>query len=510
MREFKGFGRSRLFIMHKKYLVALLFFLAIECGGLCFGQMPSTQAEVGKISEALRSRDFERALTLSQAALEKQPGDYRIWTLRGIALAGTGKLPAAVMAYQHALKISPNYLPALEGAAQSEFQLGHDAARPLLLRVLAQLPEDPTSNEMLAVLEVRKGNCGDAVEHFEKAGSAIASQPMALTQYGSCLDKLKKNEEAVKVFAEVLSLDPGNPEARYNLALAQSDFHRDEEALATLQPLVDASPADPGALALTAEILESRGDTQRSVEMLRRAILANPKDVDAYLQFASVSFEHSSPKVGIDVLNAGLTQLPNEPRLYLARGVLLTQLGEFTQAADDFEKASRIDPQLSFLNVAEGLVKSQQHMSDEALAKFRAAVQAHPNEAFAQYLLAEALQELGKPEGSPEYREEMAAAVRAVKLDPNLVAGHDLLSSIYLENGHTDLSIEHSRTALRLDPNDQQAVYHLILALRKTGQKDQAQVLMKRLVELRADAMTVQNAGKRYRLYEEPPATPSQ
>ena len=498
--------------MQKKTLPALLLFIAIESGGLCFGQVPPTQTEVGRISEALRNRDFEMALTLSQAALEKQPGDYRIWTLRGIALAGTGKLGSALTAYKHALKVSPNYLPALEGAAQSEFQLGYDAARPLLLRVLAQLPEDSTSNEMLAVLEFRSGNCNDAVEHFGKAAAAIASQPTALTQYGWCLDKLNRNDEAMSVFAKVLSLDPGKPEARYNLALAQSDSHQDEEALATLQPLVDTSPGDQRALALTAEILESKGDTQHSVEMLRRAILANPKDVEVYLQFASLSFEHASPTVGIDVLNAGLTQLPNEARLYLARGVLLTQLGEFAQAADDFEKASRIDPRLSFLNVAEGLVKSQEHMSAEALAKFRAAVQAHPNEAFAQYLLAEALQELGKLEGSPEYREEMAAAIRAVKLDPNLVAAHDLLSSIYLENGHIDLSIEHSRTALRLDTNDQQAVYHLILALRKTGQKDEVQVLMKRLVEVRANANTIQNAGKQYRLYEEPlpPATPSQ
>ena len=98
----------------------------------------------------------------------------------------------------------------------------------------------------------------------------------------------------------------------------------------------------------------------------------------------------------------------------------------------------------------------------------------------------------------------MEAALRAVKLDPNLVADHDLLSSIYLENGHIDLSIEHSRTALRLDPTDQQAVYHMILALRKTGQKDQVRVFMKRLVELRANAKTSQNAGKQYRLYEEP------
>ncbi len=490
--------------MQKNLRRALLLWLWMTCLRLCLGQVQSTQGEVGRISEALRNRDFEKALTLSHAALEKQPADYRIWTLRGIAMSGKGDLPSALLAYKHALKISPNYLPALEGVAQSDFQLGRDEAKPSLLRVLAQIPEDPISNEMLAVFEFKKDHCAGAVNHFEAAASVIASQPTPLSEYGWCLANLKRNEEALRVFAQVLELDPAKLEARYNLALAQANSHQDQEALATLQPLIETSPGDQTALTLAAEILESKGETPRAVELLRKAILANPKNVDVYLQFAALSYDHASPKVGIDILNAGLTQLPKEPRLYLARGALLTQLGEFSRAADDFETANRIDPQLSFLNVAEGLVKSQQHMSAEALAKFRAAVKAHPNEGLAHYLLAEALQELGKPEGSPEYKEEIDAATRAVKLDPNLVAAHDLLSAVYLEHGQLTLSIEHSRDALRLDPQDQQAVYHLILAIRKSGQKDKIPALMKQLVELRAKGKDDLAASKRFRLYEEP------
>src|ERR1035437_6766550 len=499
--------RLRFPMMHKNSCCALSFFLLVACVPLCLAQGQPAQDEVGRISAALRSRNFTQALTLSQAALARRPDDYRIWTLRGMATAGTGNLPLALSAYQHALKLAPTYLPALEGAAQSEFQMGHDAARPLLLRVLAQRPEVPTSHAMLGVLEYRNKNCSDAVTHFQKAAGVIASQPEALTEYGSCLAILKHDEVAVTVFAQALALDPTRREARYNLALAQWNAHHAEDALAALQPLIETTPVNGDASTLAAEILESKGDTAQAVELLRKAILANPKDVDAYLQFAAVSYDHASPKVGIDILNAGLTQLPNEPKLYLVRGVLLTQVGEFTRAAEDFETASRVDPQLSFLGVAEGLVKSQQHMSVEALAEFRAAVKAHPNEAYAQYLLAEALLEQSKPEGSTEYKEEVEAATRAVRLDPGLVAAHDLLSTVYLENGYTDLAIEHSRAALALDPNDQQAVYHLILALRKTGQKDQVATLLKRLVELRANAKVDQTTNKRHRLYEKPKST---
>jgi tetratricopeptide (TPR) repeat protein len=481
--------------------------ILLACPAFYHGQSEGASDDVGQIANALRSRDFARALTLSQSALSKRPGDFRIWTLRGMASAGMGSQTEALSAYESALKLAPNYLPALEGAAQTEFQMGHDAARPLLERVLVQRPDDATSHAMLGVLDYRKRNCADAVEHFQKAAGAIDRQPGALSEYGACLGFLNRDEDAVAVFAQVLALDPDKREARYNLALAQWDAHRVDDALATLQPLMDAMPADEDALDLGAEIFEAKGDTPRATEVLRNAIVADPKYPDSYLQFAMLSYDHASPRVGIDMLNAGLIQLPNEPRLYLVRGILLTQLGEFTEAAADFDAASRIDPQLSFLGVAEGLVKSQQHKPAEALKKFRDDVEAHPNEAYAHYLLAEELQEEGKPEGSPEYKEELAAAERAVKLDPKLIAAHDLLSAVYLENGHSDLAIEQARAALALDPNDQQAVYHLIVAIRKTGRKDELPALLKRLVDLRANAKTSEAYGKRYRLSDDRTST---
>ena len=143
-------------------------------------------------------------------------------------------------------------------------------------------------------------------------------------------------------------------------------------------------------------------------------------------------------------------------------------------------------------------------MTAEALAKFCAAVKAHPSEAYAQYLLAEALQEDGLRAVSPGYKEEVDAATRAVELDPRLVAAHDLLSEVYYDNGQTDLAIEQSHAALALDPNDQQALYHLVVSLRKTDRKNQIPVLLKRLVELRASEESHQATSRGYRLYEVP------
>ena len=466
------------------------------------GNPQATQDAVAPIIAALRSHDFQQALTLSRSALAANPNDYRIWTLRGMATAGNRDLPGSLAAYQHALQLEPAYLPALEGAAQTEFQLGQDA-RPLLEKILAQRPEDPVSHMLLGILDFRKHDCSGAVDHFSHAGPAIAQEPEALTDDGSCLAALNRNDEAVAAFASALALDPDSASARYNLALAQFTASDPDAALSTLQPLTGASPSRPDALALAAEIAESKGDTAQAVALLRSALLVNPKDMDAYLEFATLSFDHASPQVGIDIVNAGIGQMPREPRLYLVRGILLAQMGEFTQAADDFDTASRLDPRLQFLGVAQGLVQSQEHNSEQALGHFRAAVKAHPGEAYAWYLLAEALAAEGKPEGSPDYTEEIHAATTAVKLDPKLVEARDLLSAAYYAGGHMQEAIEQSRAALAVNPKDEAALYHLMLALRKTGHEDEARALVQQLVELRANSKVNQPPARYYHLYEQ-------
>jgi hypothetical protein len=89
-------------------------------------------------------------------------------------------------------------------------------------------------------------------------------------------------------------------------------------------------------------------------------------------------------------------------------------------------------------------------------------------------------------------------------LNPRLTAAHDLLSTVYLHNRQTNLAIEQSRDALKSDPNDQAAVYHLILALRETAQKDQIPALIKRLGELRRQDQAAASQKKRYQLSIEP------
>jgi tetratricopeptide (TPR) repeat protein len=459
--------------------------------------------------DSIKAQRFELALEECDAALKKAPADKRIWTLQGMAYLGKGLPDAALDVYQHALILDQDYLPALEGAVQVEYQRRDPRAKALLHRILAEHPDDPASHTMLGFLDYAAQDCNGAIEHFEKGGLVLASQPVALSAYGTCLAQVGQYQRAIPIFQQALSAEPTVPTTRYNLALAQWKANQSQEALATLQRALENDSGQNDAILLAADIYESMNDTQHAIDLLRRAILANPKNVEAYVAFASLSYDHASMQVGIDVVNAGLTQLPNEARLYLIRGILYIQLGKFDEASEDFGKANQLNPKLSLLGAAEGLEAAQQHNTSQAVSSFHAAAKAQPQDALTQYLFAEALSQEGPPEGSADYIEEVAAAKRACQLDASMIAPHDLLATIYLQEQHPQLAMEESRAALKLDPNDQQALYHLILSLRKTGDKDQIAPLLKQLAAARAAAQDEQSRNKRFQLQEVPaPSAP--
>ena len=132
------------------FVAALLCFLP-----WLFGQISGDT--VGPITSALRARDFDKALQLLQPALQQISEERTIVDLAGDRVFGQQTSEKEALAsFRNALKISPDYLPALEGAAQLEYKAGSDAAIPLLQHVLKLRPGDPTSHAMLAVLFAKR------------------------------------------------------------------------------------------------------------------------------------------------------------------------------------------------------------------------------------------------------------------------------------------------------------------------------------------------------------------
>lgn len=469
---------------------AMLVLAALLMGArlpVAWGQESATSAN--QVIDALRAGRSADALRMCGELLRADPQSYKLWTLRAMALDQAHQSKEALASYQHALRLAPDYLPALQGAAQSYYREQSAEAIPLLRRILAAQPSNSTAHAMLAALEYHKGDFRSAAEDFGAAQPVLGFQPAALMEYAICLAHLNRLPEAIATFQRVLELRPADGAARYDLALVQWHAQAGSDALGTLQPLLDAGAGDARALRLAAAIHEANNETPQAVELLRKAIASDPNDVTNYVEFANLSSRHGSYKVGIDIVDLGLKQLPNSASLYMARGVLFGQNSEFDKAINDFERARQLDPLHTMAATAEGIAQSQRQHHEAALTDFRREVKEHPDDAYGYYLLAEALS-WSPPDANPADTqkatgEAIDAAKKATELNPHLVQAYDLLGPLYLQTDQREQAIKACRSALAMDAKDQQATYTLILALRKSGDRQELNALVKRLTELR-------------------------
>ena len=456
---------------------------------------------IALIAMALRDQQYEQALQLLHSALHDHPDNAELWTMQGVAYNGIGNRNEALVAFRHALKLSPDIIPALQGEAQIEYDAGNAAGIPVLKHLLRLRPYDLTSHGMLAVLQFQQGDCPEAVVHFDKAESLFESRIAALHAYGICLAKLRQFDRAAGVFQKALTLNPNDQRERQVTAAVQLLSHQSTLAITTLDPLLSASP-DAATLELASAAYEDVHDTDKAVEALRQAILLEPQNVSLYVDFAALSATHQSFQVGINAVNDGIALQPSAAPLYFARGVLYVQLAEYEKAQADFDKAYELDPTQSLSAAAKGLAAVQQNDLTNALEGVRQKLARTPNDPLLLYLQADILAQQGPQPGSPEFKEAMRSAQRAVKLRPGLGPARSVLAKLYLQNAQYSESAEQCKKALEIDPKDQTALYHLIQALRKTDRKGEIPALLKQLASLRQQAAHDEREQYRYKLVE--------
>ena len=114
-----------------------------EGGGGGGGGVPSDPRDMLMQAEKARGKgDYERARTLYQAAVDKNPNDSE--ALSGLAAIAYAQhdLGAARAEYKKVLAINPNYMPALIGAADVEWDSGNkDGASKMYKEIVDRYPE---------------------------------------------------------------------------------------------------------------------------------------------------------------------------------------------------------------------------------------------------------------------------------------------------------------------------------------------------------------------------------
>lgn len=210
-------------------------------------------AERGLMAEperkSARAEAARRLLAATDAPARPWSADTRV---RGAVLVAVAAAPALALGLY--LRLGAPGTPDQPYAARLKawrdgdlMQLTPPQAAAVLRQVTAERPTDAEGHRLLGMVEGAAQNPLGAVRALRKASELAPERPEIWQMLGEAEivaagGKVDANAQAA--FQRLLALQPGSPSARFFLAQAKADAGRKAEAVADLNALLVAMPAD--------------------------------------------------------------------------------------------------------------------------------------------------------------------------------------------------------------------------------------------------------------------------
>ena len=261
-----------------------------------------------------------------------------------------------------------------------------------------------------------------AIAIYQQAAAIDGQNPRLFSGIAYLYVQQGEYSEAIAAYQRAIALDGDNLPFRYGLALSQYKNGQIDEALATYESILAISP----------------------------------REINAHLGIGGIQIERSDYDDALTTYQNLARLAPGDAQVYEALGALYIQ-------QEDYEEA------LTYLNQGLRANPNDGNNYPEATKNLREAVRVDPQSAEVQHLMGYVLYQQGDREAAFDY------LVRAVRLDPDLVAAHALLGELMLEREQYLQAVLSYRQVVEARPEDPAAFYNLGLAL--WGQGFQAQAL---------------------------------
>jgi putative PEP-CTERM system TPR-repeat lipoprotein len=480
------------------------------------------QADLALITQYVRRGDFDRALA-SMATLEtKQPNNPLTYNVKGSIYMNMRDYKNARASFEKALQIDPNYFAAAHNLAQLDVQqrkpedakkryeqmLAKDPKNEMLLLSLAELlgetrrpqeevkaaidraitanPQSARARLAMIAYYSRLQDTRSALTTAQTAEASFKTDPTIVEALGVTQMAAGDTNQAIETFNHLVQLQPQSANALMRLADAQAATRDFNGATASLQKAVEVQPDLPAAWVALAKSFVIAGKPEGALDEAKKIQKDHP---DKALGFALEGEVYAAQRKWPEAAVAYREGLAHEaiPLLAVRYYATLQNMGKTADAATVADKWIKENPK----DVTMHLYMAERAQTDKdlktAATHYRAALTIAPDNALTLNNLAWVLTELGDPKAK-EYAER---AYTAAPYTPSVV---DTYGWSLLQGGEAAKGTEFLRTALSLDPSNDEIRMHVATALMKTGDKVGAKKELETLSKgaktqpLRADA----------------------
>jgi len=294
---------------------------------------------LGKL--ASKAKDHEAAIQAYRQALAVDPGHARAAVNLGRELARAKRYGEAEKVYRALLDRRPSYAPAyynLGVALRAQGKL--DEAAEAYRKVLELDEDNLKARNNLAVLYAKRGDFELAARTLNELLDRDPSHVKARYNLALQYERMGRLEDAAREYARVVKLKPDYRKAAARLAMVYVQLARPREALAFLQPTLEAADragdgeaghgSHKGAKAAGVEVLAAAaeahlalGEVTQAEALAQRAVAAGPRSSDAHIAAARVAAAKGDRATATEHLARAQALEPDAPDLARARAAIL-------------------------------------------------------------------------------------------------------------------------------------------------------------------------------------------
>jgi tetratricopeptide (TPR) repeat protein len=329
----------------------------------------------------------------------------------------------------------------------------------------------------------KAGNLDQAKEVLATALRAKPSSLALASAMEAILVKQSLFQDAIRLAAKTAHLHPGNLDAERNyfrLMVVNDDY-------ATAAPLgrklLIKAPHDFDVLYLNGIMERASGQFPAARTHLEEAVALDPKHYNARYNLGVVLAELKDPRGAKLHLEKAIELGASEPQIRFKLASVLRTLGETQEAQEQLklyqkELQDQNDRTVAASKAAQGDKEFATGDPQKAVAFYRAAVAATPNNSLFVFKLALALDHTGAVE------EESSLLEQAIQVNPGFALAQNQLGYLASRSGDSASAEEHFRQAVQSAPGYVQAWVSLAATLGMESRFPEAQKALTSALEL--------------------------
>jgi len=366
------------------------------------------------------------------------------------------------------------------------------AARPALAALIRETRERVEESPNSASAWGNYGMClmqhefpVEAFVCFREA-ARLAPDSARWPYYAGVITEQTDYQQALGWYERSLQCDANYAPLRLRTAQVLSHLNRHQEAIETLQPLLNSATHARNAWPALLRLARISGDFQLASNIIAHARDAGMMGREMLLEEAMIAMMQGKSDEAMRVRQAA-SQLPPEApgsddpwmdrvRRFDVSGFTesqeadsLVQQGRFGEAIEKLSDLSQKFPERSRPTFNHALVLLGLGQTDSGIAELRKLSKSFPRDPMVHFYLAQAMIRVA------DYAESEAFLIEAIRLKPDFGKAHALLGDVYAQTGQPDKAIDCYSSAITQNPEE--AGFRLQLARLLIEQKriDEAQ-----------------------------------